>query len=72
MVEPFLIIIYVLNNVNYIRVMVANICLVRRVWNPKSLLYRRYMAALFPLILRHIFVIQKMNSSVISIQNKHD
>lgn len=43
----------------------------RRMRNPKRDLYERYMGALFLLKLRPIFVIQKTNSSSVSIQNKH-
>jgi hypothetical protein len=39
---------------------------------PKTDLYERYMAALSLLKSRPIFVIQKMNKSSASIQNKHD
>jgi len=63
MVKPFLIIIYVLIYVNYIRVMVANICLFCKDAAPKRDLYERYTAALPSLKLRPIFAIQKTNRS---------
>jgi uncharacterized membrane protein len=51
--------------------MIANICLAKRMQIPKGLLYERIHGALSLLKLRTIFVIQKMNKSVISIQNRH-
>jgi hypothetical protein len=44
----------------------------KRMRNPKRLFYGRYTAALPSLILRPIFVMQKMNRSSASIQNQHD